>query len=203
MKCKWYLCKQEAKPNSKWCGKRCSMKASVTRLRQERKQQAVDYKGGRCERCGYSKSLRALQFHHPDPTEKEFGIGSGNTKSWEKLKVELDKCELLCSNCHAEHHEQEYSDVIGNSLERVVKEIKGRPFCIDCNKQVQYGSTRCAGCASKRQEGIDWPDDTTLALMLESSTYSQVADQLGVAYSTLWKRVNNPRQSRKDYSTLS
>jgi GH18 family chitinase len=48
-------------------------------------------------------SLDALSFHHEG--EKEFGIGAkGYTRSWEKVKAELDECILVCSNCHAEIH---------------------------------------------------------------------------------------------------
>lgn len=71
---------------------------------QKTKLKAVEYKGGKCIVCGYNKSIRALQFHHLDPSQKDFGI-SGSTKSFEKLKPELDKCVLLCSNCHAEVHD--------------------------------------------------------------------------------------------------
>lgn len=71
---------------------------------QKTKLKAVEYKGGKCIVCGYNKSIRALQFHHLDPSQKDFGI-SGSTKSFEKLKSELDKCVLLCSNCHAEVHD--------------------------------------------------------------------------------------------------
>jgi 5-methylcytosine-specific restriction endonuclease McrA len=70
------------------------------------KAKAVEHKGGECTRCGYSKSLTALQFHHTDPSTKEFRVGSGNTVAWDKLVVELEKCELLCANCHAEVHEE-------------------------------------------------------------------------------------------------
>lgn len=66
-----------------------------------RKTKLKAYKGGKCIVCGYNKSIRALQFHHLDPTQKDFGI-SGTTKSFEKLKPELDKCVLLC---HGEVHE--------------------------------------------------------------------------------------------------
>lgn len=69
-----------------------------------RKTKLKAYKGGKCIVCGYNKSIRALQFHHLDPTQKDFGI-SGTTKSFEKLKPELDKCVLLCANCHGEVHE--------------------------------------------------------------------------------------------------
>ena len=73
------------------------------------KQKCVDYKGGRCERCGYDKCLRALSFHHVDKTNKDFGISGSHARSWEKIKQELDKCVLLCANCHMEEHEKTYS----------------------------------------------------------------------------------------------
>lgn len=75
------------------------------RKRRYRKEQCLAYKGGKCERCGYSKCNRALEFHHINPKEKLFEVGDFITNSWEKVKTELDKCQLLCSNCHAEIEE--------------------------------------------------------------------------------------------------
>lgn len=71
---------------------------------QKTKLKAIEYKGGKCQICRYNKSIRALTFHHINPEEKSFGI-SGGTKSFEKLKPELDKCILVCQNCHAEIHD--------------------------------------------------------------------------------------------------
>jgi len=68
------------------------------------KRQMVDYKGGSCEICGYSKSLRALQFHHTNPSEKDFTIGDKAVFN-EDVKKELDKCMLVCANCHSEIHD--------------------------------------------------------------------------------------------------
>jgi 5-methylcytosine-specific restriction endonuclease McrA len=69
-------------------------------------QKAIEYKGGKCIYCGYSKCSRALSFHHVNPSEKSFGISArGITRSWEKTRRELDKCVLVCSNCHAEIHD--------------------------------------------------------------------------------------------------
>ena len=65
----------------------------------------VEYKGGACQRCGYSKCMEALDFHHSTRGEKDFGISyKGHTKSIDILKKEVDKCELLCANCHREEH---------------------------------------------------------------------------------------------------
>lgn len=78
----------------------------VSKRRKKVKQLLVEYKGGSCERCGYNKCISALEFHHTDPSKKDFGIsGNGNTLSIEKMKKEADKCILVCSNCHKEIHD--------------------------------------------------------------------------------------------------
>lgn len=84
--------------------KKCVCEERVERGRKF-KQKCVDYKGGKCERCGYDKSNHALDFHHMDPKEKDFGIGKQRrTKFDDKIKAELDKCMILCANCHREKH---------------------------------------------------------------------------------------------------
>ena len=65
---------------------------------------AADYLGGKCRICGYDKCLSALEFHHIDPLEKDFAI-SDKLTSWEAIRAELDKCVLVCANCHREIHE--------------------------------------------------------------------------------------------------
>ena len=73
----------------------------------QRKVDAINQKGGKCEYCGYNKNIAALDFHHINPEEKDFSIShKGHTKSWESVKKELDKCILLCANCHREIHEK-------------------------------------------------------------------------------------------------
>jgi len=72
------------------------------------KEECVKYKGGKCEECGYHKSLSALEFHHKDPSEKDFEISKNKSSKFpnERVIIELEKCELLCSNCHIEKHEK-------------------------------------------------------------------------------------------------
>lgn len=78
---------------------------SVSKRRQKLKQKAVDHKGGSCITCGYMSYIGALEFHHLQPGGKDFGLSaSGLTRSWEKILIEIEKCVLLCSNCHRETH---------------------------------------------------------------------------------------------------
>ena len=79
---------------------------AVTRRRKKLREMAREYKGGKCCVCGYNKSQRALSFHHVNPKEKEFDLSSrGLTRSWERIKKEIEKCVLLCANCHMEIHD--------------------------------------------------------------------------------------------------
>lgn len=71
--------------------------------RSDLKDKCLAYKGNGCQRCGYSSCTAALSFHHDDPSSKDFEI-SRYSGSFEDLKQELDKCLLLCSNCHIEMH---------------------------------------------------------------------------------------------------
>jgi hypothetical protein len=88
---------------------RCRMDA-VSKKRRKIKQDLVRYKGGKCEACGYNKCIAALEFHHKDHTKKDFALSkNGCTFGLEKAKKEVDKCILICSNCHREkHHEENY-----------------------------------------------------------------------------------------------
>lgn len=79
---------------------------AVSRRRKKLREMARDYKGGQCATCGYNKCQRALSFHHLNPKEKDFDLSSrGLTRSWERIKKEIDKCILLCANCHMEVHD--------------------------------------------------------------------------------------------------
>ena len=69
-------------------------KELVKKLKQER--------GGKCENCNYNKCMAALHFHHKDATQKKFGIANCYRRSIKAIKAEIDKCQLLCANCHIE-----------------------------------------------------------------------------------------------------
>ena len=81
------------------------LKKAVSERRRKLKLMVIEYKGGSCVVCAYSKFAGALDLHHLDESMKEFGLGMrGVTRSWEKIKTEADKCVLVCANCHREIH---------------------------------------------------------------------------------------------------
>jgi hypothetical protein len=99
------------KGSSVYC-KECTGKQTLGRLR-KLKIQMVEYKGGKCQNpnCtvlgGYDRCMGALEFHHIDPKEKDFTPSKlKRYKFNEVVKKELDKCMLLCANCHREIHEK-------------------------------------------------------------------------------------------------
>lgn len=82
------------------------LKKAVDKRRKKIRLLSIEYKGNKCAVCGYNKCIQALEFHHLNSETKDFGISAkGYTRSWRKVKEELDKCVLLCSNCHREVHD--------------------------------------------------------------------------------------------------
>ena len=74
------------------------------RARQALKKRMLEYKGGQCQRCGYDRCIAALAFHHV-LGNKRFNVAGSHCRSWTALRAELDKCVVLCMNCHVEEHD--------------------------------------------------------------------------------------------------
>ena len=76
----------------------------VNRRRYKRKVRAIEYKGGVCVKCGYDghQCPGAMDFHHRDPSQKDFAIGGTHCLKWERVAAELDKCDMYCCRCHRE-----------------------------------------------------------------------------------------------------
>jgi hypothetical protein len=76
-------------------------------LRKVFKKKLLEIKGDKCSRCGYDKCTEALEFHHLDPSKKEFTISRYYSTDWNDYLKEVEKCILVCSNCHKEIHSGE------------------------------------------------------------------------------------------------
>lgn len=101
------LCGKPRGTRRKLCGN-CAVRVHRFRL----KIAAVSYKGGKCNSCGFAPSspeeMVVFDFHHRDPSTKKFEVSS-TRRSWPDTKKELDKCDLLCANCHRLEHRVEIS----------------------------------------------------------------------------------------------
>lgn len=126
----FYHCKGRIR---RWC-KECDTKYTI--LRQTKfKEKCVEYKGGKCEECGYDKYIGALDFHHTDPLKKDFTIAHARLKRFDESVIkELDKCQLLCANCHREVHQVYNTEELEQFFNKPRKE-KAEYFCKCGNKR--------------------------------------------------------------------
>lgn len=111
----------------------------------KRKLDAINQRNGKCEKCGYDKNISALEFHHINPSVKEFQLDMrhfSNT-NLETLQKELDKCILLCANCHREEHNP---DLTIDKINIFIEDSNKRSFTnvIDIKK-----GTLCPTCGNR------------------------------------------------------
>ncbi|MEK7863493.1 MAG: hypothetical protein AAB295_09545, partial [Chloroflexota bacterium] len=101
------------------------------------KVELVSAHGGRCVDCGYAASVAALDFHHRVASEKDFAI-SAFGGSWQKLRAEAQKCDLVCATCHRLRHAIEDAGVEGGP---VVEHRRARKA-----RAVAFMGGECHGC---------------------------------------------------------
>lgn len=154
--------------------------------------QCIQYKGGKCQNCGYDRCYAALEFHHRDPKQKDLDWRRLRRRRFEVIRAELDKCDLLCANCHREEHTDRrlLIEVQQRQATRVAnkKPPKLPRACKICAKQC--GKKYCSQqCAHKAQEAIVWPDD--LPELVAASSMRAVGLRLGVSDKAIKKRLLN------------
>ena len=161
---------------------------------------ALQYKGNKCQKCGYDDCLAALSFHHRDPTQKEMSWGHLRKRNLEFIKKELDKCDLLCLNCHAKEHykpeiTQEALELLHLKARKVANyEHEKCIFCGNTIKKTKWGKKTkyCSRkCVAKATEKTKWPVISELQEMVKTLGRVQVGKLLGVSESAIRKRIHN------------
>ena len=180
---------------------------AVKQWRKNTKQKIVITMGGKCQICSYNKCNDALELHHLDPSEKEFGLGAIMAKpvKWTKIITEIKKCVLLCSNCHKEVHKgvseipnnyQQFDESLLFTKEaEAIIQIKAPSeitYCPICNKEKLKANVYCSySCAAKSQKHtkFNW-GSIDLIDMIENQKISKVkiAEQLGCSDVAVYKR---------------
>jgi hypothetical protein len=199
-------CGKELSPD--WKRTRCNS-CTITLHRQRMKKACVEYMDTTCIICGYDKCVAALEFHHKNPDEKEFGIAQGGiTYSWDKIYKELKKCVMICSNCHKEihyfntdinhieikHNQNKFVNSLRNNdlQPRGIKKVVDKISCKECGTEIQATSKRCLSCHNKnmkRKTKIIWPELDELMKMLQGSSFLSVGRKLGVSDNAIRKHL--------------
>lgn len=177
------------------------------------KQLFVNYFGGKCQHCGYNKCIQVLGFHHLDPSKKEFIISGSYVKPWKLLKEELDKCIMLCSNCHIELHYGYISlsdiNVVNKELysseilayENEMKErrysleiAKKKHLCKTCGKKIGPGTKNslCPDCFHVSKRKVERPSHSELLELLSEHSFCEVGRRFGVSDNAIRKWLKIP-----------
>ncbi len=155
--------------------------------------------GGYCCCCGYDRCNGALEFHHIDPKDKKFTFGSMVSKSLQAITEEIQKCVLVCSNCHKEVHDGliilpinaprlSENFVLEGWKKYTVSKYSNYDFCSICGdrklKKRKYCSLECSGISQRK---VDRPDKEQLQRLIDSNTWTKMGEMYGVSDSSVRK----------------
>ena len=210
------------KSSKKYICCRCRSNA-VQRKRHKLKHDLIVYKGGKCEICGYNRCEAALEFHHKDPSQKDFGIAyKGYTRSLEECKKEVDKCMLLCATCHREVHDKErnYDFLIMKSVVNPNKKIDDIDINV-VNKLLNEGKTRQEiadefnvslgtikrflynnGIRKLNNKIKSLNKDAVISLIKKGKMRQEIADEFNVSLPVLKRFLTNNNIRMKDYKNI-
>lgn len=169
----------------------------VKNYRSNRKKDMIYIMGDKCQICGYNKCQSALEFHHINPEEKDFTFDSAMNYSWEVIRKELQKCILVCSNCHREIHSDLIDKQLSSSfIEDRAKEIDNKIdllkhgksyYCRECGAIVSYKNEYCPQCAAIRRRIVERPDRETLKNDIRTLPMVQVGRKYKVSDNAVRK----------------
>lgn len=172
----------------------------VCKYRNKIKNKLVLIAGGCCELCGYNRCIQALEFHHFNPKDKNFGISQMNgVKNFITLLEEIKKCCLLCSNCHQEvesgyssikeENRNDYLILIELEIQKYKesKELK-KIDCPICGNEfiVRWGKKCCSKeCSNESKRKVTRPSNEQLLEGLKNSSYRALGKKYGVSGRTI------------------
>lgn len=177
---------------------------NVKDFRQRLKERATYVLGNKCACCGYNKCIQALEFHHLNPEEKDFSFGANSNRSWIDTRNEIQKCILVCANCHREIHyglidnsllKSSFNEERAKEIDQLVNNIKTHKiyYCKNCGVEVWRGNEYCPTCAAKMRRKVERPTREELKNLIRTKPFTQIAKQYGVSDNTIrkWCKTEN------------
>lgn len=156
--------------------------------------QAILYKGSICIDCGKKfpdEHYSIFDFHHLDPEQKDFDISDSYRGYISEIESELDKCILLCSDCHRKrHYKNEETDVIQKEIyEALIKgtEVKPVKNCPNCGGTIDKDAFLCLKCYAKKREKVERPPVEQLLTEVSELGYCAVGRKYGVSDNAIRK----------------
>jgi hypothetical protein len=159
----------------------------------KRKMELIQMKGGCCQNCGYNKNVAAFDFHHKDPSNKEFDLDMRKLSNTTMVKLmrEVEKCDLLCANCHREFHSPDLEinnvKLLINNVNDSVLELRefNKPKCVDCGCEINYTYKRCVKCNSINRRKVGRPNLEILLSEIKEHNQEWCAKKYGVSRSSI------------------
>lgn len=180
---------------------------NVKNSRARLKSRAVYVLGGKCQICGYDKCQQALEFHHINPLEKEFTIQENCNRSWDTIKNEIQKCALLCANCHREVHANiievplitPFDNERAEEISKLIDDLKSHKFyyCKQCGVEVSKGNDTCPTCAALSKRKVDRPSREELKDLIRNQSFVSIARLYGVTDNAVRKWCDGYTLPRK------
>ena len=170
----------------------------VKNSRHNLKRRLLYVMGDKCCICGYNNCSSALEFHHIDPTQKDFSISSNANIAFESAILEIKKTILVCANCHREIHEglienigqyQSFDELKYKEIQKELLDLRTKTiyYCKDCGKIISTKAERCPECANINSRKVERPTREELKQLIKEKPFTQIANLYGVTDNAIRK----------------
>lgn len=192
--------------------------ANVKNSRARLKERIIYVMGEKCQCCGYNKCNTALELHHLDPKEKDFSIGSNTNNRWQNVRNEIQKCILVCANCHREIHyglidnnllSPSFLEDRAKEIDELINNLKTHKisYCKFCGKEVWASNDCCKECSDMQRRVVERPTREILKEKIRTESFLAISREYGVSDNAIrkWcKKYNLPSKKAiiKSYSDV-
>ena len=169
----------------------------VKNHRKKRKRDIIYIMGDKCCICGYNKCQSALELHHLKPEEKDFTIGQTLNKDLKVILKELQKCVLVCANCHREIHSDLIEPLNNTSfIQSRANEILAQKnklithqvfYCKNCGNICSKKDSFCFKCSRLLKRQVERPSREVLKDLIRNKSFSAIGKDYNVSDNAIRK----------------
>ena len=171
--------------------------------------------GDKCQICGYNKCIKALEFHHINPEEKDLNFNKAESKSWEATKTELQKCILVCANCHREIHDNlkafslqsSYNSERAEEITQRIYRLKTHQdtYCSSCGAVISAKAKLCPKCSHELHRIVERPEREVLKQEIRMLSFIKIGEKYGVSDNAVrkWCIGYNLPSKKKDINNYT